>query len=107
MSRVYDPALIDTLLARTGEFVSDEHVHPAEIQRHAAALADQLEAARDTISAVRRALDGAARTCNDNSPAWFAGRWRDWHRGHGCDKDDGRPRTEHGAAEIERHGRSA
>lgn len=25
--------------------------------------------------------------CQDNSPAGFAGHWRDWHRGHGCDKD--------------------
>jgi hypothetical protein len=39
--------------------------------------------------------------CIDNSPPWFTGRWRDWHRGHGCDKDDGKPRTPEGAAEIE------
>lgn len=38
--------------------------------------------------------------CIDFSPPWFVGRWRDWHRGHGCDKDDGKPRTAEGAAEI-------
>lgn len=43
--------------------------------------------------------------CRDNSPPWFAGRIRDWHRGHGCQNDDGRPRTPEGAAEIERGGK--
>lgn len=27
------------------------------------------------------------RPCRDNSPAGFTGHWRDWHRGHGCEKD--------------------
>ncbi len=39
--------------------------------------------------------------CTNNSPPWFTGRWRDWHRGHGCDKDDGQPRTVEGALEIQ------
>jgi hypothetical protein len=39
-------------------------------------------------------------TCANMSPPWFAGRWLDWHRGHGCDKDDGKPRTPEGEAEI-------
>lgn len=39
--------------------------------------------------------------CDNFAPAWFTGRWRDWHRGHGCDKDDGRPRTPEGQAEID------
>lgn len=39
--------------------------------------------------------------CSDNSPPWFTGRWRDWHRGHGCDQDDGKPRTPEGKAEID------
>jgi hypothetical protein len=39
--------------------------------------------------------------CRNFSPPWFEGRWRDWHRGHGCDMDDGRPRTPQGQAEIE------
>lgn len=43
----------------------------------------------------------AVAPCLDNSPAWFKGRWRDWHRGHGCDKDDGYPPTPEGAAEIQ------
>lgn len=30
-------------------------------------------------------------SCSDNCPPWFDGHWREWHRGHGCDKDDGRP----------------
>ena len=42
-------------------------------------------------------------TCDDNSPPWFTGRWRDWHRGHGCDKDDGKPRTPDGQREIDDH----
>lgn len=42
--------------------------------------------------------------CRNNSPAWFTGRWRDWHRGHGCNKDDGQPRSAEGAAEIEAGG---
>lgn len=40
------------------------------------------------------------RPCTNFSPPWFRGRWRDWHRGHACDKDDGRPRTLEGATEI-------
>lgn len=32
-----------------------------------------------------------APSCSDNAPPWFDGHWREWHRGHGCDKDDGRP----------------
>ena len=39
--------------------------------------------------------------CTDFAPAWFTGRWRDWHRGHGCDLDDGAPRTAEGTAEID------
>jgi len=44
-------------------------------------------------------------SCANNSPPWFTGRWRDWHRGHGCDKDDGKPRTDEGEAEIRAGGR--
>lgn len=42
--------------------------------------------------------------CPNNSPPWFKGRWRDWHRGHGCNKDDGNPRTPEGQAEIDAGG---
>jgi hypothetical protein len=38
--------------------------------------------------------------CSDFSPLWFRGRWRDWHRGHGCSLDDGHPRSPEGATEI-------
>lgn len=39
-------------------------------------------------------------SCTDYAPRGFSGHWRDWHRGHGCDKDDARPRTPLGDAEI-------
>jgi len=41
--------------------------------------------------------------CSDNSPSWFTGHWRDWHRGHGCDRDDGKPRSETAIAEVAQH----
>jgi hypothetical protein len=25
--------------------------------------------------------------CTDDTPAWYSGHWREWHRGHGCEKD--------------------
>lgn len=31
--------------------------------------------------------------CNDLVPAGFTGHWREWHRGHGCNLDDGSPRS--------------
>lgn len=40
--------------------------------------------------------------CHDYSPPWFTGRWRDWHRGHGCRLDDGKPRSQEAIDEIER-----
>lgn len=63
----------------------------------------------EAIAAINRRVaaspQGDKPPCKDMSPPWFTGRWRDWHRGHGCDKDDGRPRTPEGQAEIERGGR--
>ncbi len=41
--------------------------------------------------------------CTNNSPPWFVGPWRDWHRGHGCDRDDGKERSDTAAVEIEQH----
>ena len=41
--------------------------------------------------------------CTDHTPSWFVGHWRDWHRGHGCNKDDGKPRSDAGINEIEQH----
>lgn len=31
--------------------------------------------------------------CTNQTPSWFTGHWREWHRGHGCDIDDGKPRS--------------
>lgn len=42
-------------------------------------------------------------TCSLDTPPWFVGRWRDWHRSHGCDKDDGRPRSAEAITEIAQH----
>jgi hypothetical protein len=42
-------------------------------------------------------------TCTDTSPSWFVGHWRDWHRGHGCDRDDGQVRTQSAQTEIAQH----
>lgn len=42
--------------------------------------------------------------CNNYSPPWYGGRWRDWHRGHGCHLDDGKPRSYGAQEEIRRHG---
>lgn len=39
--------------------------------------------------------------CKDWSPPWFKGSWRDWHRGHACNLDDGTPRSKAGKQEIE------
>lgn len=51
-------------------------------------------------------VESTGQPCSNHSPSWFTGRWRDWHRGHRCDKDDGDPRTPEGQAEIERGGRA-
>jgi len=29
--------------------------------------------------------------CENPCPRSYSGHWRDWHRGHGCDLDDGKP----------------
>ena len=41
--------------------------------------------------------------CTNGTPPWFTGHWRDWHRGHGCDLDDDRPRSENAKTEIVQH----
>lgn len=64
---------------------------------------DDLDAVIAEIQKLRKTGTVTGGTsCTNNSPPWFTGRWRDWHRGHGCDKDDGKPRTPEGEAEIER-----
>jgi len=50
-----------------------------------------------------RPLTYGPHECDSNSPPWFTGRWRDWHRGHGCRKDDGKPRSAEAVAEIAAH----
>lgn len=44
-----------------------------------------------------------AKPCAENTPPWFTSHWRDWHRGHGCDRDDGRSRSEDAVVEIAQH----
>lgn len=41
--------------------------------------------------------------CTSGTPSWFTGHWRDWHRGHGCDRDDGQPRSEDAVTEVAQH----
>ena len=41
--------------------------------------------------------------CSLATPPWFTGRWKDWHRGHACDQDDGKPRSEAAVTEISQH----
>ncbi|HSX22840.1 MAG TPA: hypothetical protein VLE97_08725 [Gaiellaceae bacterium] len=45
--------------------------------------------------------------CTNSTPPWFTGHWRDWHRGHGCDRDDGKPRSDEARLEIEQHAANA
>ena len=40
------------------------------------------------------------KTCTNNTPRGFVGHWREWHRGHGCDKDDGKQRSDEARHEI-------
>jgi hypothetical protein len=40
------------------------------------------------------------KSCTNNTPRNFVGHWREWHRGHGCDKDDGKPRSDDAKHEI-------
>jgi hypothetical protein len=44
-----------------------------------------------------------AKPCTSGTPPWFVGHWRDWHRGHGCDQDDGKTRSETATTEIAQH----
>ncbi len=43
------------------------------------------------------------KSCPNSTPSWFVGHWRDWHRGHGCTQDDGKPRSTVATTEIEQH----
>lgn len=44
-----------------------------------------------------------AKPCPSGTPSWFTGHWRDWHRGHGCDRDDGKQRSEAAITEVAQH----
>lgn len=45
--------------------------------------------------------------CVNSTPPWFVGHWKDWHRGHGCAQDDGKPRSDVAATEIAQHAANA
>lgn len=45
--------------------------------------------------------------CINSTPSWFVGHWREWHRGHGCDQDDGKPRSDAAATEVAQHAANA
>jgi hypothetical protein len=58
---------------------------------------------RETIRKGRKIM---STICTNPSPHWFVGRWQDWHRGHGCERDDGKPRSQEAELEIEQHARA-
>lgn len=45
-------------------------------------------------------MNSARPLCTDFAPWWFTAHWRDWHRGHGCDRDDGQPRSAEAQTQI-------
>lgn len=45
----------------------------------------------------------SAKICTNHCPSWFTGHWADWHRGHGCNRDDGKSRSETAVTEIAQH----
>jgi hypothetical protein len=48
-------------------------------------------------------MTNSAKPCSNGTLSWFTGHWRDWHRGHGCDRDDGKPRSEAAVTEVAQH----
>jgi len=87
--------------------LSDDDLR-AIIAEHAAMAADSplrnersLEMAEELLQRRRAfARQVSGERCQNMSPGWFTGRWRDWHRGHGCELDDGEPVSANGAAMI-------
>ncbi len=61
------------------------------------------EIAVDLVQVTPHVSPSPRNLCDSHSPPWFVGHWRDWHRSHGCDRDDGRPRSEAATREIEQH----
>ena len=45
--------------------------------------------------------------CSNPTPSWFVGHWREWHRGHGCEQDDGKPRSDAAKTEVTQHAANA
>lgn len=45
------------------------------------------ERARKDFEASRAHLDSVLEECPGFCPAGYAGHWRDWHKGHGCEAD--------------------
>jgi len=41
--------------------------------------------------------------CSDSTPPWFVGHWREWHRGHRCEFDDGKSRSGAAITEVLQH----
>lgn len=64
---------------------------------NSAAVAPEHAMANDA----RRGWDGGL--CSNYTPPWFVGHWREWHRGHECSQDDGKPRSEAATTEIAQH----
>lgn len=62
--------------------------------------ADARDAGTPQSTGTLHGLTYGRHECADYSPPWFTGRWRDWHRGHGCRLDDGKPRNADAQAEI-------
>jgi hypothetical protein len=48
-------------------------------------------------------MTNTAKTCPSGTPSWFTGHWKDWHRGHSCAQDDGKPRSDAAIAEVAQH----
>ena len=77
--------------------------------QHISEYRDQIANMRGAFDRLNDALvrsdEARGIRCRDFTPPEFTGRWRDWHRGHGCHLDDGKPRSQAGVAEIEVLGR--
>lgn len=52
-------------------------------------------------------MTATTKSCSNSTPPWFTGRWKDWHRGHGCGQDDGKPRSDAAITEIAQHAANA
>ena len=102
LTQLHDARKISAALGKERDALRGELRDVMLARDHALLQVKRLQSA----NANAQADTGAAATsapCLNNSPSWFTGRWRDWHRGHGCDKDDGEPRTAEAEREIAAH----